>query len=315
MIKRSIAAICMILHLSGCLPAQQGNQKMNNSDEAYFGQAVPGEEPMLFAPGVISKPDRYEFGCTLSRDGTEFYYGVDNNGVMEIHFTTQTEGEWSASSKLFNTDSISYNDPMLSPDELRLYFISNRALSGDATKSDIDLWYVARADKQSAWSEPINLGSPISSPLNEYYASFTSEGTLYFASKDKTEGAPRYAYDIYRSEYMDGQFQLPEKLPETINTNRYEADVFIAPDESYMIFCSIRRNGLGQGDLYISFNDGTGNWTEAVNMGAPINTEGHELCPVVSPDGQYLLYTSREDIYWVSTAIIERYRSVDLGRK
>ena len=274
----------------------------------YFGQKLPQDTPELFAPYIISNPNRHEFGCTLSKDGSEFYFGVDNNGVMEIHYSNLVDGVWSPQKKLFESDSISYNDPMFSPDQKRLYFISNRSLNGEKTKEDIDLWYVERESIKSKWSNPINLGLPVNSLLNEYYASFTDDGALYFASKDKSKDAPRYAFDIYRSEYENGQFLEPEILPESINTNRYEADVFIAPDETYMIFCSIRRNGLGQGDLYISFKDEAGNWSEAVNMGESINTEKHELCPFVSADGKYLFYTSNQDIYWVSTNILEKYK-------
>ena len=274
----------------------------------YFGQKLPGNTPELFAPNIISKPNRHEFGCTLSKDGSEFYFGVDNNGVMEIHYSNLVDGVWSPQKKLFESDSISYNDPMFSPDQKRLYFISNLSLDGKKTKDDIDLWYVERESIKLGWSKPINIGLPVNSQLNEYYASFMNNGTLYFASKDKAKDAPSYAFDIYRSEYKNGEFLKPEVLPESINTNRYEADVFISPDETYMIFCSIRKNGLGQGDLYISFKDEAANWSEAVNMGESINTEKHELCPFVSADGKYLFYTSNQDIYWVSTNMLEKYK-------
>ena len=274
----------------------------------YFGQKEPINHPELFAPNLVSKPNRHEFGCTLSKDGSEFYFGVDNNGVMEIHYSILDEGVWSPQKKLFESDSISFNDPMLSPDQKRLYFISNQAHGEIRIKDDTDIWYVERENKGSEWSKPLPLGPAVNSDLNEYYASFTNDGTLYFASRDRSEDAPQYAYDIFRSKYKNGAFQKAKKLPETINTNRYEADVFVAPDESYMIFCSIRKNGLGQGDLYISFRDKTGNWSESVNMGDSINTEKHELCPFVSPDGKYLFYTRNQDIYWVSTNILGKYK-------
>src|SRR6056297_168215 len=274
----------------------------------YFGQKEPINHPELFAPNLVSKPNRHEFGCTLSKDGSEFYFGVDNNGVMEIHYSILDEGVWSPQKKLFEYDSISFNDPMLSPDQKRLYFISNQAHGEIRIKDDTDIWYVERENKGSEWSKPLPLGPAVNSDLNEYYASFTNDGTLYFASRDRSEDAPQYAYDIFRSKYKNGAFQKAKKLPETINTNRYEADIFVAPDESYMIFCSIRKNGLGQGDLYISFRDETGNWSESVNMGDSINTEKHELCPFVSPDGKYLFYTRNQDIYWVSTNILGKYK-------
>ena len=84
--------------------------------------------------------------------------------------------------------------------------------------------------------------------------------------------------------------------------------MFIAPDESYIIFCSARKSGFGRGDLYISFKDENGGWQEAQNMGKPINTEKHELCPFMTSDGRYLFYTSNQNIYWVDAAILETYR-------
>jgi len=294
--KQAALYITLIFILSNC------------SNISFFGQEPPTNVPKLFAPDIISKPDRYEFGCTLSKDGREFYFGVDNDGIMEIHYATFEKGTWSKQKRLFESDSIGYNDPMFSPDENRLYFISNKPIANNSPKKDIDIWYVERGNKSEQWSEPINLGKPVNSELDEYYTSISNNGTIYFASKDKAKEAPRYAFDIYRSKSKNGKFQNPEKLPETINTNRYEADVFIAPDESYMIFCAIHKNGLGQGDLYISFQNEKGEWSQAENMGELINSDKHELCPYVSPNGKYFFYTSNKDIYWVSTDIIENYR-------
>lgn len=273
---------------------------------AYFGQKEPADKPEKFAPNLISKPNRYEFGCAFSKNGREFFFAEDNGVKNIIYHSKLKDGVWTEPVKLFQDDSFNYNDPMLSPDESRLYFISNRSLDGSNRKKDIDIWYAER--KGEGWSAPINLGPTINSNLNEYYMSFTSTGTLYFASKDRAEDAPQYAYDIYRSSLENGEYSTPQKLPKEINTHRYEADVFIAPDESYMIFCAIRREGLGKGDLYISFKDKDGNWTPSKNMGDTINTDKHELCPFISGDGKYLFFTSNQDIYWVSTDIIEKYK-------
>lgn len=47
-------------------------------------------------------------------------------------------------------------------------------------------------------------------------------------------------------------------------------------------------------------------------MGAPINTEELEYCPMVSPDEKYLFFTSsrrgNDDIYWISSEILNKYR-------
>jgi hypothetical protein len=58
-----------------------------------------------------------------------------------------------------------------------------------------------------------------------------------------------------------------------------------------VIFASTRPGGLGDNDLYISYNE-SGLWTPAKNLGAPINSAGWEFCPMGSPDGKYFFFTS-----------------------
>ena len=268
----------------------------------YLGQKLAAAEAEIFAPGFISKSDFYEFGSVFNRSGTEFYYAVNVRGRSEIRFSQMENGEWSKPLTILSHPVYGYNDPFLSRDEQKLYFISRRPLSGEGAPKDYDIWYVER--RGSGWSEPINAGAPINSASNEYYISFTTDGAMYFGSNREGQN-----FDIYRSAWRDGSFQRPEKLGPEVNSPHYEADVFVDPNESYIIFCAERPGGYGRGDLYISFKKIGGGWSEAVNMGPKINTNGHELCPYVSPDGAFFFYTSRQDIYWISSAIIEELRA------
>ena len=292
---------------SKLITAVKGNVGSQTDDYMiYCGQKEPDLIPNIFAPNFISKPDRYEFGFVLSKNGKELFYGVSNEGKGEIHYSTLEHGVWSPPKVMLHDEWFAYNDPMLSPDEQRLYFISDQPLDTSKNKKDIDIWYVQR--QQDGWSSPINVGPTINSEANEYYISFTADGTMYFASNVKADSTKQYNFAIYKSSPINGVFQTPVRLDDNVNTNQYEADVFIAPDESYIIFCANRREGLGRGDLYISFKDEKGKWTPSKNMGEIINTPNHELCPFVSHDGKYLFYTSNEDIYWVSTKIFEQLK-------
>lgn len=272
----------------------------------YMGEKKPGIKPAMFAPNFISTEEQ-EFGSVFNSKGTEFYFGVDVGGRNEIRFSKMEGKQWSKPKTIISHERYSYNDPFLSNDENRLYFISKRALDGIGKIKDVDIWYVEKSD--DGWSEPINAGKTINTSGNEYYISFTNEGTMYFSSdghirKDTT----RTDHDIYYSKLTKGEFQKPVLLSQAVNTENYEADVFVSPDESYIIFCSTRNDGFGRGDLYISFKDSNGTWSKAVNMGKEINTEHYEYCPFVSKDGKYLFYTSNQDIYWVSTEIINEIK-------
>ena len=275
-----------------------------NQDDSlkYLGQQPPGMTPEVFAPGIVSKPDAYEYGSVFSKDGTEFYYGVDLGNRAEIRYMVLKNKKWTAPKAIISNTVYSYNDPFLSPDEQELYFISNHPKSGADPKKDYDIWYVKK--QKGKWSLPINAGTEINSDSNEYYMSFSKNNTMYFSSNKSDKNN----FDIYTSDRVNGKYQKAKSLSTAINTRAYEADVFVAPDESYVIFCSVRQAGLGRGDLYISFKQEDGSWTAAKNMGNKINSSGHELCPFVSADGKYLFYTSRKDIYWVDAKIIELYK-------
>lgn len=271
----------------------------------YIDTDLPGKKGKVFAPGVVSLDGRYEFGSVFSPDGKEFFLAYVERGKNTILAMYYEDGRWSAADTILHDDIYGFNDPFLSPDGNRLYYIANYKEEKDNEKGDIDIWYSERQADGIRWGKPVNAGPNINSQKNEYYMSFTKSGAMYFSTNAYSDNSGNF--DIYKSEYKRGQFQKAEKLGPGVNTVEYEADVFVAPDESYLVFASNRPGGMGRGDLYISFNK-NGKWSKAQNLGEAVNTEGHELCPFVTYDGKYFLYTSNGDIYWVSTEVFEDFR-------
>ena len=283
-----------------------GQVKKYNLSGEYLGQEKPNHTPKIFAPGIISNTEEYEFGSVFSSDGNEFYYGVDISGKSEIRYMICKDNKWSKPKRGDFSYGFNCNDPFLSPDGNKLFFISDMPVDSSIFNKDFNIWYIEK--ENGGWSKPINAGKAINSDKNEYYISFTNEGTMYFASNKGTTDTTKWNYDIYYSEFKEGVFQKPIRMCDSINTSGYEADVFISPDENYIIFCSYRNDGFGQGDLYISFKENNV-WSKAINMGENINTEGHELCPFVTADGKYFFYTSNKDIYWVDSGIIRSLKN------
>ncbi|NQV42432.1 MAG: PD40 domain-containing protein [Candidatus Marinimicrobia bacterium] len=227
-------------------------------------------------------------------------------GVNEAYFTVQSPlGEVSVimvSRKIRNkwrkpkiaSFSGSYSDlePFLSDDGKRLYFASNRPVAVDSTSvKDYDLWMVERESIKSKWSAPINLGSPVNTEHNEFYPSLTLNGNLYFTSDGPNSKGKD---DIYFSLRKDDAFETPISLGDSINTPEYEFNAFIAPDESYLIFTGYNRpDGLGSGDLYISFRESDNTWTKAATLGDKVNSKYMDYCPLVDTKSQTLYFTSR----------------------
>jgi hypothetical protein len=277
----------------------------SSPDAKYIDNSPPGITPVVFASGRVSTSDQFEFGAVFSKDLTEFFYAVEINGKAETRMMKFENGSWSSPTTILQHEVYSFNDPFLTPDEKKLFFISDRPMNGEGPKKDYDIWYIERDGEK--WSEPKNAGENINSDKNEYYISFTSDGKMYFSS-NASDTANTNNYDIYSSPFQSGKFDVATKLDSGVNSRHYEADVFIAPDESYVVFATNRPDGLGSGDLHVSFHEPNGSWTTSRSLGNTINTDTDDFCPFVTSDGKYLFYASRGDVYWVSTEVIKRLR-------
>jgi len=300
-------------------PAEAGNQSQPTDFSKLTGPYL-GQKP----PGIT--PEKFEFtsqigGPVFSPDGNELIFRTAS-GLM---VTRQENGRWTEPRAAgFTGGDLNY-----SPDGRKILFASNNPLQKDVPPlKHMDLWIVERTE--TGWSEPVNLGSPVNSEQHESFASVAENGNLYFFRDGgggtaqtagggfivvggASGGTPR-AVDIYCSKYKDGRYATPEKLGREINSDDVDLDPFIAPDESYLIFHSNRPDGFGLMDLYISFRNGDGPWTPAVNMGDKINSAGSEAMGRVSGDGKYFFFnksniqTRTGGRYWVSAEIFDELR-------
>jgi len=136
-----------------------------------------------------------------------------------------------------------------------------------------------------------------------------------------------YVFDEIGSRDGDGQIRVsrlengvrtePEPLGPDINTGRFNAHPFIAPDESYILWDGRRAEGQGSSDIYVSFRQSDGEWGAALNLGDEVNTSAWEASASVTPDGRYLLFHRMIsegpeeglpdiDILWVDAEVLDR---------
>jgi Tol biopolymer transport system component len=279
----------------------------------YMGQKPPGLTAEIFAPGIISTLEMPEMCAAFTADGKEFYYNAQHEGRWSIYLTKETNGRWTKPRPLAFTSGYTDRDFTMSPDGQKIYFGSNRPRENNKEPLNALDIYMTERISDVVWSAPKNVGAVVNSELGENYPSVARNGNLYFFSnrKDSYGGC-----DIYVSRYVDGRYLAPENLGNAINSDRNDWDSFIAPDESYIIFSSQNRiDTIGGQDLYISFRQDDGSWTNAKNMGPSVNSHSGEICPSVSLDGKYLFFTSRRrgmaDIFWIDSDIINKLKPIN----
>lgn len=270
----------------------------------YLGMDKPNDTPLLFAPGIIST-SRNEHGVPVFHPNLkEVYWSMFAKDSEVIMYMKEENGFWSAPQIMSFSGQYNDGNPFLSIDGNKLYFNSNRPLEKDGKAEDYDIWFIERIG--NGWDKPRNLGPPVNTENWDCWGSAAKNGTLYYT----------YESDIYRSGFVNGQYKKPEKLGGSISTEYLERGTLISPDESYLIFSSVRPGGVGSGDLYIVFKKPDGSWSDAVNMGNKINSPKLEMVCSISPDGKYLFIRTfrngNADIYWVSAKIIEELKPKEL---
>jgi hypothetical protein len=254
----------------------------------YFGLEPPGFVPEVFAPGIISLPNRFEHGICFSEDGGECYFVVRaaDWSVAQIMVTRYENGQWTtpAVASFSNTMSMS---PSLADNDQSMYF-----------SRSADIYKAVRTP--TGWSSPVKLAAPVSSSQDDWSVCISTLGNLWTCSW-RPGGAGQC--DAWRLQYVGGNFINPTNIS-TVNTTYNECNPVSGPDEGYVIFNSNRPGGYGAMDLYISFADGQGGWKAPRNLGPTINTSEVDAAPYISPDNRYLFFTHVESstnssMYWV----------------
>lgn len=234
---------------------------------------------------------------TISSSQDEIYFTIQNPSEERavIAVIKKKKKRWSEPEMTTFSGNYRNLEPFLTQDGLRLYFASNRPIDDTTTKAkDYDIWYVERKDLKSKWSKPINVGAPVNSAKDEFYPCVTANRNLYFTSDAiKTFGKD----DILVCKWDGKQYTEPENLGMNINSTGYEFNAFVSPNEEFIIYtCYGRPDGLGSGDLYISYKNNKGNWDEPKNLGEKINSKQMDYCPFYDATTQTLYFTSKRMI-------------------
>jgi len=266
----------------------------------YLDQPPPGDDPVVFAPGIVSAEEHFEHSClAFSPDYSEVYWSTDFTefGFYDIVYMKKEDGRWSSPALAAFSKKYHAGSPVFSSEGKKLYFSSTRPRYENAGKSDGNIWVVERVG--DGWSEPKLLNDAINTEKGESVLSITKKGTLYF----------RRDMELFSSKQKDGVFQTPAKLELRSNPEARILALFIAPNERYLILESFGgEGGYGGADLYVSYRLKDGSWSEPVNLGPKINTAGQERFPSVTPDGKYLFFlrvSDGSDFFWVDAKIIE----------
>jgi hypothetical protein len=211
-----------------------------------------------------------------------------------------------------NTPTFHERNAALSPNELLLFFSSDRNVDGAGNPvgfGGLDLYYSRRASGtgDSGWSAPVNLGPNVNGPLQEVGPAFLEDeggvAALYFTSTRRGNA------DIYRSVVTfaaDGSPSVgPPSFVAELNSATEDARPALRKDGLEVIFHSRRPPSFGR-DLWVSTRATVLDpWSSPIQL-SPVNSSDNDLQANLSDDGETLFFSSSRsggsgsDDIWVS---------------
>jgi len=130
----------------------------------------------------------------------------------------------------------------------------------------------------------------VSTEASEVRMTISPDGSRMLWGRLQFEGGPG-GWEVVESVRTNGTWSAPHAV--SFDSSANDFDPSFAPDGSGVYFFSNREGGFGKDDLYFApFDRAAGMYGAAKNLGANINSAGDEWAPVVSPDGQYLMFAT-----------------------
>jgi hypothetical protein len=282
-------------------------------DRAYYGQRLPGVRPEPFAADVA-----VALGITrapvFSADGTEMFWARSIGRFKSVLVSSRLlDAAWTAPAPLlFSTGAFFDHNPALTHDGRRIIFATNRPIEGRLPTTlpgtDVptsDLWMSERTG--TGWSQPAPLGPGVNTEADEDCPVLAADDTLYFSSS--RPGPSASPGGILHSKFTDGAFEEPRRLPPPVS-DAGEMVSGIAPDETYLLFYSMRPGDAG--GLCVSFRQPGGAWGPPISL-APALGGLRAYAASVTLDGRWLFLSAPAStgpgIYWVSVELLARARA------
>ena len=249
--------------------------------------------------GIISTEREEAFPCFDAKNQTLYF-----SREQKLFASKLVGSEWKTPEQLPFSKDFNDSAPRIFQNGQTLLFTSNRPAGTDSNKKN--LWQVKK--EEDAWQGPSPLPFPVNiDSLGDYHGVVSESGNVYFISYNREGGFGRS--DIYSGALKpDGTFEVTN-LGESVNSEMSEADVFVAPDEKYILFASTgREDSFGADDIYVSFKNPKG-WSKPQNIGPKVNSFAYEYGPWVDDSNGFLYFNSyrrgASDIYRIKVDELE----------
>ncbi len=185
--------------------------------------------------------------------------------------------------------------PVISPDGQTLYFtVAGHPVNVGGVIDQGDIWFASKT--ATGWTKAQHAGEVLNHPGLNGVVGFSQDGnrmyTLNYFDRD-SRGGGNLKNGISVSEKVNGEWQQPEQLPiQYFSNSSAHLSATISENESIMILSMESYQTEGNEDLYVTFKQADGQWSQPKTLGSTLNTGSEEWTPFLSEDTNTLYFAS-----------------------
>ncbi|MCS7086028.1 MAG: carboxypeptidase regulatory-like domain-containing protein, partial [Bacteroidia bacterium] len=175
--------------------------------------------------------------------------------------------------------------PLITPDGKTLYFTrENHPDNVGGIKEgrrNQDIWF-SKLQSDGTWSQAQNLRE-LNTDGAEFITSISPDGTRALFKRG----------NIIKKTRTGWSAPEPMEIRNFVNTHKDKfSNYFLANDGQTLLMSIQNQKSVGFLDLFVSFLQEDGTWSEPQNLGKTINTFGDEVSPFLASDGVTLYFSS-----------------------
>lgn len=195
--------------------------------------------------GPVTFTQDQNFIVFTRNNGSKGKSAKSSEGVrkLKLYSAVFRGSKWHDITELpFNSSEYSVGHPAFSPDDQKLYFVSD--MPGGYGGTDL---YVVEF-KNGNWGTPVNMGKELNTEGNEMFPYVDAAGNLYFAS----DGHPGLGgLDVFYAELKDGvPYRDVQNVGYPINSEKDDFGLITDKGRTSGYFSSNRRKGISDDDIY-----------------------------------------------------------------
>ncbi len=221
------------------------------------------------------------------------YYKISSTSRKIDVATTIMSGKKKVNLGLNVNSPYSEIAPIISPDGKVLYVGRIYHPKNLGIRHECDIWY-SELQSDSSWSKLKNIGKPLNNSGVNVVITGTPDGNaLLVEGLYNSDGSHKSEQGISISHKTNSGWSVPKEVKIRNFYNSHEYETYSLSNDQKVILMSIeRKDTYGDMDLYVSFLQNNGTYSEPKNMGPVLNTFAQDGTPFLASDNKTLYFSS-----------------------